>query len=199
MRKTLCIILALFFLCHLVFAQGKLKLDRTTINFGDVEEWNNPTANFTFKNAGNRDLMFLPTKPSQNLQVRLPKGFIAPGQVSVIEVKFYTQVKGAFSVKIPVYTNGSAEAQNLYIKGNIKSFHSNAMTQCPTFNEQIKTDFLKNEQRVEVVDAGTGQPIADVKVNFFQSKNKVAANKTDKRGQVKQEIPIGLYLLQASA
>jgi len=129
----------------------------------------------------------------------LPRGSIAPGTSGVIEVSYYTDREGPFSESVKVYSGNSSQPIKLTIKGNIKSFAPGALTECPTFKEELKPDQFTFVFKGMVVDKQTGQPIEGALVNLLQNTDLTIKIETPANGKFKGEIPIGLYYVNAYA
>lgn len=189
-------ILFVVFFCVDVSAQ-KVNWERTTINFGTVQDWNSPPATFSFTNTGNKRLMFLPQKHERDILVRYPNRAIEPGETAVLEILYYTSETGAFSRTVEVYTNASNKAERLVLKGNIKSIYANALTACPTFHEPAPVRTTEPNV-VQVVDAATNRPIPNAQVEVFDRGIRKAINGTNLEGVAVNWIEPDSYTVVAS-
>lgn len=116
-----------------VYAQ---KFSPETYDFGKEHKWNNPTATFTFYNNTSKPVLFLPVMKDVKLWVKLPEGYVEPGEKRKIEVRYYSREKGNFQIEVPVYLNTSPIPFILKLKGNILSFHPDALMECPTIDKK---------------------------------------------------------------
>ncbi|MBR9860427.1 VWA domain-containing protein [bacterium] len=142
-------------------------LDRTTVDFGKVEYWNNPIAEFTFTNTSTTEMVFLPTAYQRDIRVYVENKNLQPGESTTILVQYYTEFYGKFSETVTLYFGAMQEPVQLTLKGNIKSFDPAALTVCPTMEPSSKPNKPIAKHEIEVVDAETGKPIYsfDVKVS----------------------------------
>lgn len=178
-------------------AAQKLSWVNTTVNFGLVGDWNSPPAGFKFKNTGDKKLMFLPQKHGREVLVRYPNRAIMPGEEGEIIVQYYTGEIGPFAETVEVYTNASNRPEKLSIKGNIKSIYANALTACPSFqNEPIARSTEPNV--VQTVDAETNTPVVNAQVEVYDRGIRKAINGTNLDGVAVNWIEPGKYIAIAS-
>ena len=152
------------------------QLNRNSWDFGSVAFWKNDTARFTIRNAGDKDLVFLPIYYNENHRVTALARRLPPGERTEIFINLYTRERGPFQVSIPVYINLRDEPILFHLKGNIKAFHPEAMLRCPVVNggpagtealskvftlevRDQQTDALLEPDKIEVKNRA-GKPIA---------------------------------------
>ncbi len=197
--------LILFFCSLTLHGQpGGLELEKTTHNFGAVENWANPVAKFHFTNTGENAIRFLPTQPPKKVKLTLPPHSIRPGQSGVIRVQFYTKRKGRFRQKIQFSHTGSSEPVTLTVKGEILSFSPHAKMQCPRFRNNTSSRQRGRQkslysQRVKVIDRKTKQALPQAQVTFVKRRKEKARKTTDRQGKTSAQIPPGRYTLRANA
>jgi uncharacterized protein YegL len=196
MRRYLVLLLVCFFIQSL-YPQGfkGLLITEPNYNFGTVKVWDNPPAIFTFENTSFDPFYILAPKMSRNVIVEYPRNRIESGEKGEIRVYFYTEKTGNFSEEILLYSSASNEPVKLTVKGQIKAMADNALTQCPDFDENGKVK--QQEYIIEgiVVDKITKEPIANSVVKFVG----IESIYTNKKGEFKQKIPVGLYISLAKA
>lgn len=179
------------------YAQGYkgLLITESSYNFGVVKVWDNPPAVFTFENTSFDPLYLLAPKTSRHVIVEYPRNRIESGEKGEIRVYFYTEKTGSFSEDILLYASTSNEPIKLNVKGQIKALADNALTQCPDFDENGK--IKQQEYIIEgiVVDKITKEPISNAVVGFAG----VERIYTNKKGEFKEKIPVGLYISLARA
>ena len=110
-----------------------LQFDKQFYDFGAVQQWNNPVAAFIFTNAGDKDALFLPTYPQDDIFIELPKGKIAAGSTDTVFVYYFTDKQGEFQKDVELYTGNSDLPIRLSVKGNILSLDEKAYISCPGF------------------------------------------------------------------
>lgn len=173
----LLILFLIFGLSTSALAQKSYDLNKKTVDFGKIEQWNNDTAWFTFKNTSNKKWFFLPLFYHQEYSVSFNQKAVLPGESARIAVSFYTEKKGNFQLNVPLYISSEMTQINLKVKGNIRSFHPNALVMCPNLDPkggeddvlvviEEKTDTIVHED-VIVVDEENKDKNEDVIVVFI--------------------------------
>ena len=123
------------------FAQSKapeMKFEKTTVDYGTIEQNSEPLRTFSFKNEGDAPLIITGARGSCGCTVpSYPKQPIAPGETAVIEVRYDTKRVGPFRKSVRITTNEKvmkktkneqgdivekeeAKTHVLYIKGDVK-------------------------------------------------------------------------------
>jgi Protein of unknown function (DUF1573) len=105
------------------FAQGGpvMTLDKTEVDYGNIDKGADPLRVFTFKNTGTEPLVIKNAKGSCGCTVpSYPKEAIMPGESAMIEVRYDTQRIGAFTKTITLTTNEGTETRVLTIRGTVK-------------------------------------------------------------------------------
>lgn len=127
MRQLISI---LFFLPFVLSAQ--LTANSKVFDHGNIEQFNNDTAWFTFNNTGAKTIYLLSTQPREDYEILCPGKTIEPGASWTIAVIYYTSQKGRFSIKVPLYFSHLSSPLELEVKGHIKSILPSALTTCPS-------------------------------------------------------------------
>lgn len=180
------------------FAQSTkgLIFETQTIDFGTIENWDNPPAVFKFENTTFDPLFILAPKYSRNILLEYPRNRIESGEKGQMKAYFYTDKKGAFSETITVYHSKSDKPIILTVKGNIKSIANNALTECPTFGGPAKKATIPVYAFDGlVVNKYTQEPIPNAKVMIVGMESFYASRK----GDFKEKVPAGMNLAVVSA
>jgi Mg-chelatase subunit ChlD len=197
MKRIVAVIACFLFSLPFLFSQSYrgLLIPETTYNYGTVKVWDNPPAIFTFENTSFDPLYILTPKAGRRVYVEYPRNRIESGEKGEIRVYFYTDQPGSFSEEILLYSSNSQEPIKLQVKGTIKALAENALTQCPDFTSTNRP--VTSEYVVEgiVIDKVTRQPIPKSVVRFAG----VDAIYTDRNGEFREKIPVGIYVSQAQA
>jgi hypothetical protein len=127
---------------------------------GNIEQFNNDTAWFTFNNTGSKNIYLLSTQPRQDYEILCPGKTIEPGASWTIGIIYYTSQKGKFNIKVPLYFSHLQTALELEVKGQIKSILPSALSTCPSIenskplqpNQIPLAIILKDEQTQETLD-----------------------------------------------
>lgn len=91
-------------------------------DYGNIQQGDNGTCEFVFKNTGKADLLLTNCRASCGCTVPTwPKDPIAPGKKAVITVKYNTNRIGAINKSITVESNAVNNRVILNIKGNVSA------------------------------------------------------------------------------
>ncbi len=161
------LIIGLFLSC-IVQLKAQMVGDKTSMDLGAIENYNNDTVYFYFTNTGSKTVYFLPVQPGEDYQVLCSKKTIEPGEVFTIGLIYYTEKRGRFSIEVPLNFSSSFEPIKIKLSGQIKSIHPNALTVCPSI-ENSKP--LNNRVPLNIVvrDKVTNEQIKNPKVNVVQN------------------------------
>lgn len=145
-----------------------MRIEKQTWDFGSISNWKNDTAWFRVHNESKKILSILPTHYNQNFKILRSAPYADPGSSIEIGIVFYTDQRGKFHEKVPIYFNLLNEPLVFNLKGEIKSFSPDAQIYCPKVNDgppaeipekiitlevrDIKTDVLLNPDRIFVTD-----------------------------------------------
>ena len=90
------------------------------IDYGTIEQNSDGVREFKFTNTGNEPLIITNAKGSCGCTVPdWPKEPIAPGEASVIKVRYATNRLGAFTKTVTVTSNSKTPTSRLTIKGKV--------------------------------------------------------------------------------
>lgn len=166
-RKLPCMLFTGLLLAGNSLHAQQFQLNRNSWDFGSVAFWKNDTARFTIRNAGNKDLVFLPVYYNENHRVTTVANRLAPGESTEIFIHYYTRERGPFQVSIPVYINLRDEPIQFQLKGNIKGFHPEAMLRCPVVNAgPASAEALSKVFTIEVRDQQTDALLEPEKIEI---------------------------------
>lgn len=91
-------------------------------DYGNIQQGDNGTCEFVFKNTGKADLLLTNCRASCGCTVPTwPKDPIAPGKKAVITVKYNTNRIGVINKSITVESNAVNNRVILNIKGNVSA------------------------------------------------------------------------------
>lgn len=174
----------------------KLKWETTTVDFGKVEDWNSPVAEFRFINNGKQELFFLPQHYQRDVSVEQPIHPVKPGQSSSIKIRFYTNETGTFKRKVNIYHGASQKPEVLTVIGNIRSLYADALTACPRFGSQT-TEKRVHRNVVVAIDRETGDPIKNVRLILEKNGHERSDTHTGPHGRSSTKIETGRYTIFA--
>tara|TARA_R110000787_G_scaffold71771_2_gene159784 strand:+ start:160 stop:573 length:414 start_codon:yes stop_codon:yes gene_type:complete len=123
MKKIAIIALIAFIgLVQQANAQAKIEFKTDIIDYGEIAKGSDGLRVFEFTNTGDAPLIVSNVKSSCGCTVpSKPDGPIAPGESSVIEVKYDTKRIGPIRKTVTVYSNADQPIVSLKIKGKVLS------------------------------------------------------------------------------
>lgn len=197
MKKIISLIIVLSSVLVLE-AQSLKKLglifDQTTYHFGDVEQWNNQAAVFTFTNKSKLSLTILPLFSENDLDVVIPDKPILPGETIIIKAMYYTDGKGPFNRSFPIYFGSRAEPITLRITGNIKSLSPHAYIQCPMAKPEMSKPRIELIGDVAEIDTEIPLSGTTLEIIGLQTKKEVTLF-SNSRGHFGAKLPVGNYMV----
>lgn len=118
--KKLILLLVVAFVGLTAHAQAKIEFKTETIDYGKIAKGSDGVRVFEFTNTGDAPLVIEDVKSTCGCTVpKKPKGAIAPGASSSIEVKYDTKRVGPIRKTVTVYSNASEPVKALKIKGEV--------------------------------------------------------------------------------
>jgi len=188
-------------------AFGQVKFDRTSFDYGMVENWKNPPVSFKLINSGNTSLIILPLASTRDLEVKFPGHPIPQNESATITITYYTEKTGPFHKKISIYTSASNKPTYLTIKGNIISISEDAFIECPTICENCPPKSTSEPEESEmglkvigkVLDNVTRRPIEGATVQLVKDKKPKYEVRTLRNGRFQGEVSKGSYTINVSA
>lgn len=171
------------------------KITPPVIDLGKVKYWNNPILTYSFTNTSAEPLLFLPIGYKPDYKIMLPVKKVMPGQSVDIQLQYFTEDLGRFSIQIPVYFSSSTRPVYLELKGLIHSIHPNALTVCPSVDGPSPS--LTTQTTVLVVDEATGQRLDHFNVLITGPDKTLAYSSGRKDFLLLKNIPVNLYHFEA--
>jgi len=109
-------------------AQAKMEFKAETIDYGEITKGSDGVRVFEFTNTGDQPLIITEVKSSCGCTVpKKPKGPVAPGESSTIEVKYDTKRVGPIRKTVTVYSNAEEPIKSLKIKGKINDIEKSVL------------------------------------------------------------------------
>ena len=129
MKKIAIIaLIAIIGFAHQTNAQAKIEFKAETIDYGEITKGSDGLRIFEFTNTGDQPLIISEVKSSCGCTVpKKPKGPVAPGESSTIEVKYDTKRVGPIRKTITVYSNAEEPIKSLKIKGKINDVEKSVL------------------------------------------------------------------------
>lgn len=101
-------------------AMAKFKWEKTTHDFGKIQQGKPVSIEFTFTNQGSSPLVISNVKGSCGCTVtKYSKEPIAPGKTGNIKATFNAAAMGAFNKSVRVTANVEGGTETLFIKGEV--------------------------------------------------------------------------------
>jgi len=98
-----------------------MEFEKTTVDYGTIEQGSDPFRVFTFTNVGNEPLIISNAKGSCGCTVpTYPKEPIMPGDKAEIKVRYDTNRVGPFTKTVTLTTNEATPSKRLIIKGKVE-------------------------------------------------------------------------------
>ena len=166
--------------------------DAKTYDFGDVEQWHNQPAIYTFTNKTKHPVSILPLFNENDLDVFLPERPINVGESVVIKAMYYTAGKGHFSRKFSIYFGSLSEPIILKVAGNIKSLSPEAYINCPMSKPELAK--AKIELIGDIAEIDTEIPLSGTSITIIglQNKKNITLYSSSK-GRFGAKLPVGNY------
>jgi len=194
--KKIIVILLLSIFSLSSYSQNIKKLgfifDSKIYNFGDIEQYNNQAAIFTFTNKTKHPVTILPIFNENDLEVSIPEKPILVGETILIKAKYYTAGKGPFNRKFNLYFGSLNKPVELRIVGNIKSLSPEAYINCPMSRPELAK--AKIELVGDVAEIETEIPLSGVTIEIIgRQNNKEITLFSSSKGKFGTKLPVGNY------
>ncbi|MCX6350499.1 MAG: VWA domain-containing protein [Bacteroidetes bacterium] len=191
--------LQILFLLFAIKAHAQFSLDKTEYDFGEMMADNERYIDFNLTNTGADELTLLRADFPDDVAVRYSKKIIPIKETGIIRVKINPTNLGKFERTITIYYGSSPKPFNLTIRGIVKELPNDIQTNCPDFNSTKEQKIVTADFTVTVLDAETDKPIAGARVPFNPLILKSKFFVTGFDGKFREDIPIGIYDIDASA
>lgn len=187
----------LLFYISLVFillAHGQ-EVSSTVQNFGNVKQWNNPVFEVSYTNTSGRSQLFLPIRYQPDIGVSFSKERLAPGESTIIQIKYYTEEFGRFSQDVAVFISTQNDPITFTLRGNIQSFHPDVFTMCPRIDNSGLVSGPGFNHTIKVIDADTKEPLTDYEIVIATKSSKETIQADKSTVILKREKP-GFYYIK---
>ncbi|QMU29216.1 DUF1573 domain-containing protein [Adhaeribacter radiodurans] len=157
LTKLLLIGYCLLFIPNFLWAQGILKFEKETHEFGTITEGVQATYEFKFKNTGNQPVVISNVQPSCGCTTPdWTKEPILPGKSGMVKAVYNSADRpGAFHKSITVTSNASTPTQALFIKGTVEEASAAKTAYTPAQKASSpRLTFTKNTHDFGKLEAG---------------------------------------------
>jgi len=189
---------SLILLCALVFSfssfsQDGFGFDKLEHDFGEIVTGNDRVVDLKFKNTSAKKVFLLRVDHDREIKTLISTKKIMPDSSLVIRFKYNPTKTGKFKIKIPIYMSNSFKPFYFTLKGNVKEIDNSMGLDCPCFGCGTPKQNVTFEFTATVLDKKTHEPIKNASITFINRGVVSLVKKTNRKGVVKETIPIGLY------
>lgn len=180
-----------FFLQFLVY--GQVVFEKTAYHFGELSNWSQNPAVFSFYNPGPEQDAFLKCIKNTQVYIKYPNTYINPGESGKVLIYYEPNSLGNFSEKIKLFVASSEKPVELTITGSVTS-----ILECPSLNLPPDKSQLISSKTIEVIDKNTKNKLANAQIKIISPDGKSLLRKTNRNGKVSLMFETGMYYIQAS-
>ncbi len=154
MKKIILVVSIALVLFSSGFAQNTMKFNKIVHDYGNIKySSNDGVYDFTFENTGNKPIVLTNVKSSCGCTIpKWDKKPVQPGESSIIQVKYNTDIPGKFSKTVTVYSSAENSPVKLQVQGNV--------TITMAESQRIKDN---NKKAVELDDSNPDKTIKNKK------------------------------------
>jgi len=174
---------------------SQITFEKTSHDFGSVNSNSDRFIDIVVTNKTLKKEFLLSVKKPPNVVYLVNGQFMEKDGNLTIRLQVNPQKKGHFTYEVQIYTSDKDEPTLIKLTGNLSeesSNQSNPFQACPDFNSRPEsrhaTDF---EMTVITIDQVTKQLIEQASVSVLQDGMSKGLFLTNKKGEIKQKIPLG--------
>ncbi len=196
-------VLLLFFFSLQFISYSQIVFEKTKHDFGDLSITSDRFVDIVVTNKGTKKEYLLSVKKPANVVYLVNGQFLEKNDTIIVRLQVSQREKGRFSYEVQIYTSDKAEPTIIKLTGNVTetgNTNANALQNCPDFNSTPQsrihaTDF---ELTVVTIDKVSRKLLEKSKVTIIQNGIPLGQYLTDKKGEVKQKIPLGFTYFYAT-
>ncbi len=197
------ILLILFFFSLQFISHSQIVFEKTKHDFGDLTITSDRYVDIIVTNKGTKKEFLLSVKKPANVVYLVNGQFLEKDDTIIVRLQVNQKEKGRFSYEVQIYTSDKDEPTIIKLTGNVTetgNTNANALQNCPDFNSTPQsrlhaTDF---ELTVVTIDKITRKLLEKSKVTIIQNGIPLGQYETDKKGEVKQKLPLGFTYFYAT-
>ena len=189
------IIYLLFILILSNYTFSQLIFGKVKIDFGSISSTSERFTDIKVSNKGMKKEYLLSVKKPPNVVYLVNGQFMEKDSSLTIRLQVNPQKKGRFNYEVQIYTSDKDEPTIIKLVGELTEDlvnQSNYLQACPDFNSKPQsknaTDF---ELSVITIDKNTKQLLEFSSVTILQNGLPKGIFTTNKKGEIKQKIPLG--------
>lgn len=190
--------------CTLYFSSfSQIVFEKTKHDFGDLSITSDRFVDIIVTNKSTKKEFLLSVKKPANIVYLVNGQFMEKDDTLIVRLQVNQKEKGRFSYEVQIYTSDKAEPTIIKLTGNVTEVgntNNSALQACPDFNSTPQsrkhaTDF---ELTVVTIDKVTRKLLEQSSVTIIQNGIPIGDYYTDKKGEVKQKIPLGFTYFYAT-
>lgn len=190
----------ILFISFFSVAFGQVEFSTTQHDFGSLESRSQRYVDIELKNVGNKKAYILSIHHERIVSYRYEKKLIEPGESVLLRLQINQDKKGKFKEDILVYTSTRMEPTKITLRGEVLEKAYDSSPECPSFeNSPSNEEKAQFDFRILVIDDSTEQAIHKAEVSIVANGRIAYQWKTDKKGQINEDFPLGYYYFVSKA
>ena len=190
--------------CFVSFiSSSQIIFEKTKHDFGDLTLTSDRLVDIVVTNKGAKKEYLLSVKKPGDVVYLVNGQFIEKDGSLTVRLQVNPRLKGRFSYEVQIYTSDKDDPTIIKLTGNlteVNTTQANSFQACPDFNStpQSRNNATDFELTVVTVDKITRKLLTQSSVTIIQNGRPVGIFTTDKKGEVKQKIPLGFTYFYAT-
>lgn len=181
---------------------SQIVFEKTKHDFGDLTLTSDYFVDIIVTNKGTKKEYLLSVKKPANIVYLVNGQFMEKDSSVTVRIQVNQNVKGRFNYEVQIYTSDKAEPTILKLTGNVTEIgnnQANSFQACPDFNSRPQTrNATAFELTVITVDKESRKLLSNSSVTLIQNGSPLGIYYTDKKGEVKEQIPLGFTYFYAT-
>ena len=179
---------------------AQIVFDKSTYNFGDINQGDKLTVDFKLTNAGKTPAVIKNVETPYGVAYLYSRKRIDPDSTVLLRLYYIPKIKGKFKKEINVYISVLNKPLQFTIKGNLKFVVPNASLTVPPFPKAVTQKEKPMAQATfNVIDANTKAPVNNAAVKIIWNGLDYKDIHSYANGQCGQKLYIGSYYLVVDA
>lgn len=176
---------------------GQITPSERSHDFGDIYGPDQSYVDIVFTNNTENTQFLLTIEKPRDVNCLSSGKKLLPDSSIIIRFKINEAIKGKFNYPVEIYFSDSSNPVVINLYGNVREVVQNSMTNCPDFNSKPSTVDNDFTLVVKVIDSITREPIPNATVYLVERGELVGEYKTNTKGIVVKNAPIGFYFITA--
>jgi Ca-activated chloride channel homolog len=176
---------------------AQVTCDQNKVNFGTITQTTDRMVDLVITNTSKKPTTLLRTGFTFEYEYLTSTKTIQPDSSLTLRVQYNPRSKGPFREDISVWFTTETKPLIITFTGDVTYIDN--PTPCPDFSSRPTDCCPDNGFTIVVVDAVSGEPIPKSRVRLVEQGVLRKTMKTDRSGEVHDEVPISYYLMIADA